>query len=222
MTKRTLGMLALALAVALLLPATSLAQIIPNTREAWNFAYPSINYTNGNWTFGEVFVPNRNLEVTYLGYYAANGVGGFASDHPVGMFDASGNLLSSTDITNASNVTDFFQPSLNVNPPTGNFAYNAVAPFWIYAGQTYVIEGVSNLDPYTWNDPGFTVYLPITILGNNWILGNGLNFNGTFLINDVSNGYWGADFAVSPEPSTFLMLGTGILGLAGMLRRKLF
>lgn len=28
--------------------------------------------------------------------------------------------------------------------------------------------------------------------------------------------------AVTPEPSTFLMLGTGFVGLAGMLRRKLF
>lgn len=215
MAKRILGIFTLALAVALL-TTPSFAAI-----EAWNFATPGNNYTNGNWTFGEVFVPTRNIEVYYLGYYAAYGVGNFVSDHPVGMFDAAGNLLSSTDITNASRVTDFNQPYLNTYPPTGYFAFNPVTPFLLQAGQTYVIEGVSNLDPYAWNDPGFTVYLPLTILGNNWVLGNGLNFNGTGLINDVSDGYWGANFA-TPEPGTILMLGTGILGLAGMLRRKLF
>jgi len=189
--------------------------------EAWNFSYPSINYTNGNWTFGEVFVPTANIQVYYLGYYAANGVGNFTSNHPVGMFDAAGNLLSSTVITNASTVTDFVQPFLNNNPPTGHFVFNPVTPFTLFANQTYVIEGVSGTDPYTWDDPGFTVYLPLNILGNNWVLGNGLNFNGTGLINDVGNGYWGPNFA-TPEPGTFLMLGSGLLGLAGMLRRKLF
>ena len=53
-----------------------------------------------------------------------------------------------------------------------------------------MIEGVSNTDPYTWNDPGFTVFAPINVLGNNWVFSGGLTFNGTGLINDVSDGYW--------------------------------
>jgi PEP-CTERM motif len=52
-------------------------------------------------------------------------------------------------------------------------------------------------------------------------LDNGLNFDGTSLVNDVSNGYWGANFGVGPEPGSLILFGSGILGLAGVVRRKL-
>ena len=87
-----------------------------------------------------------------------------------------------------------------------------------------MLEGVSNADPYTWNDFGFQVYsayVPVTILGNNSILGHGLNVSGTFLISDVSDGYRGPNFGISPELVTFVLLGRGVLGLAAGLRRKL-
>jgi len=222
MAKKLLATFAFALALVLIVPTAAYAQIIPNTIEAWNFSTPGNNFTNGNWTFGEVFVPTQNIPVGYLGYYDANGVGNFVSNHPVGIFDANGNLLVSSVVTNASNITDFWQPALNYNPPGGFFVYNAVPITWLSAGQTYIIEGVSGSDPYTWNDPGFTVYLPINILGNNWILNNGLNFNGIGLINDVNDGYWGPDFATgTPEPGSLLLVGTGAFALAGLLRRKL-
>ena len=63
--------------------------------------------------------------------------------------------------------------------------------------------------------------MPVTILGNNWIFGHGLSVSGTFLISDVSDGYWGPNLGISPELVTFVLLGTGVLGLAAGLRRKL-
>jgi hypothetical protein len=190
------------------LPAATFA-----STEAWDFTTASQAFTNGNWTFGEVFVPEVNITVDFLGYYAPNGLGNFLSDHPVGMFDTNGNLLASTDINNSSVSS------------VGHFAFNAVTPIVLLAGHTYVVEGVSNADNYTWNDVGFSVFAPVTVLGNNWVFNGGLTFNGTGLINDVTDGYWGPDFGFSgtvvPEPGSLMLLGSGIVGLAGVLRRKL-
>ena len=88
------------------------------------------------------------------------------------------------------------------------------------AGMPYIVEGVSNTDPYTWNDPGFQVWPGITVIGNNWVLNNGLNFNGMFVINDVADGYWGPNFGATPEPGSLVLFGTGLLGLVGTLRSR--
>jgi len=211
MSKKLGLMLSLFVAASLMQSPTASA-----STEAWDFATASQSFTNGNWTFGEVFVPTQNISVDFLGYYASNGLGGFNSDHPVGLFNASGTLLGSTVIDNSSVFTT----------SSGHFAFNPINAITLLAGQTYVVEGVSNSDPYTWNDTGFTVYAPINILGNNWISGNGLNFNGTFLINDVTDGYWGPNFgydaavASTPEPTTLSLLGLGLAGLWSRRRRK--
>jgi hypothetical protein len=211
----------LAMMLVLILPAAGFACGI----EAWNFVAPAISgFTIGNWTFGEVFVANQDIRVSYLGYYTQGFPPNFLSTHPVGMFDANGDLLASTVISNNSYSGDPYQPVIGGGSPGEHFAYNWIPQITLLAGQTYVLEGVSGADPYTWNDYGFQVYsayVPITILGNNWTLSNGLNFIGTFLISDVSDGYWGPSFGISPEPSTFVLLATGVLGLAAGLRRKL-
>ncbi len=195
--------------MALFLPAAALA-----STEAWDFATVGSSFNNGlGYALGEVFVPTQNITLDFLGYYGT--IGGFAESHDVGMYDAAGNLLASTTIDNNSS---FFAQ---------HFVFNPVSPVELFAGQTYVVVGGSGvIDPYAFNDVGFTVYAPVNVLGDNWIgNGGGLQFTGTMVIGDVSDGYWGPNFGwdpiATPEPSSLLLLGSGALGLAGLLRRKL-
>jgi len=208
MTKKYVVILTLALAVVLTTSAFA-------STEAWDFTTAANSFTDNTWVFGEVFVPTTRITVDYLGYYAANGLGNFIDTHPVGLYDASGTLLASTVIDNSSFATT----------SSGHFAFNLSTPVNLIPGQTYVVEGISNSDPYTWNDTGFVNYAPINILGNNWQVGSSLVFNGTGLVNDVTDGYWGPNFGwdptPTPEPGSLFLLGSGVVGLAGMMRRKL-
>ena len=173
-----------------------------------------------NWTFGEVFVANQDIRVNYLGYYTQNFPLNFLTPHPVGSFDARRKLLASTIIDNNTISGDPNPPNIGGPGWNEHFAFNWIPQITLHAGQTYVLEGVSGADPYTWNDGAFQIYLPITILGNNLVLNNGLNFNGTFLVNDVADGYWGPNFGMSPEPGSLILLGSGLAGVAVYMRRK--
>ena len=69
-----------------------------------------------NWKFGEVFVPTTSIYLTYLGYY--NPPNGMGDVHPVGIFDAAGNLLSSTTVTTSC----CFTPPLPLQPGSDHHA----------------------------------------------------------------------------------------------------
>jgi hypothetical protein len=205
---------AFAMLAGLMLPAAALADTA-----AWEFTTVGTSLNNGvGWSFGEVFVPTENLNVTFLGYYSVTGdATGLAEDHPVSLYDAAGNLLAATVINSSSTYTD-----------SDHFVFNPITSLELLAGDTYVIDGASGfVDPYVYDDPGFAVLAPINLLGDNWSAGNGSYFTGTGVIGDVSDGYWGPNFgwntnvATTPEPSSLMLLGSGLVGFAGMLRRKL-
>ena len=212
-----------------LLPAVARANTYtPLTdRPAWEFTSYGTTLNNGTgYTFGIVFVPQVNLTVTYLGYFY-DPTTGMTESHYVGLYNSSGTLLDSTTITSAS---PYCSPSVFAPvpcpgaPQSPHFLYNPVPEVELFAGQTYVVEGTSGVvDPYNWNENGYAVLWPLTVEGDNWVANGGftLSFNGTGLKNDVSNGFFGPDMAFAPEPSSLLLLGSGILGLAGYIKRKL-
>jgi hypothetical protein len=201
----------LLLLAGLLLPAVALADstVLP----AWEFSTVGNTLNNATgYSLGEVFTVNQNITVDYLGYFYDSSAG-MSESHQVSLYDADGHPLASTTITNAS-----------LPDSADHFLFNYIKPITLIAGETYVIDGASGVaDLYTWNDQGFTVYAPITLLGDNWS-GNGGStavFTGDTPANGASDGFGGADFGTTPEPSSFLLLGSGLAGLAGLLKRKL-
>ena len=108
----------------------------------------------------------------------------------------------------------------NTYPIVDHFRYVTIAPINLIAGDLYEVAGVSNVDNYTWADPGFTVNSAISILSTSgqeprWESLNTPSFlTGSGYLDQVGNdGYWGpnvflgsASFA-TPEPSTWAMMG---------------
>ncbi len=163
----------------------------------WEFSSASASCTNGSWDFGNNFSVSSTVEVVALGYYNDPTTG--VSGNPVALYDSNGNLLASATV----NAGD---------PQVGHFLYASITPVLLAPGE-YQIDGVSNTSNYTWNDSGFHTASPITYLGNTWQPGTTPDFQNS-VQNDVSDGYWGPNALMAPEPSTWAMMGLGFAGLA--------
>jgi hypothetical protein len=216
MNKKIYGLFVLA---ALLQPVAAKADF-----EAWDFTYVTSNSTLVDYNLGVVFTPSVNIIIDELGYYNSD----LGSSNAVALYTSTGGLLTS------ANVASYLGSTVR-----GNFLYTAITPIELFAGQTYVLDGfTSGLNSagtagttLTGVIPAgnvgadvFVVNAPITILGDNTAANGGLAFTG--IGNLTSTNYFGADMDGSdappvPEPTSFLLLGTGLVGLAGMIKRKM-
>jgi hypothetical protein len=185
---------------------------------AWDFTSVTAQGTgNTSYAFGVLFTANQSIVVDELGYFnpmSATGQSLMTQTHSVALYNVTtgGIKLDSTTVT-------------NVSTPSGNFLYNAVTPVTLIAGDQYELVGVTNTaDFYTYstNVGGYALYAPITITGNNENPGT---FAGYSALSNRTIQYFGPDMGdydvVTPEPSTLLLLGSGLAGLAGLIKRKL-
>jgi Domain of unknown function (DUF4082)/PEP-CTERM motif len=205
----------IASAVSLLLGAAHLRADVPML----DFTSVNNNFTNGDWSLGWSFTPNRAISVSALGYYNATLTGGLFGLGPdcncgeVGIFNSTGTLLASTQVTGSDPVIGFFN-------------YQTIAPLQLAAGQTYYILAETGLSDYTYYVNGLTVDPNITFDADAYISSPTLAFGtGSQGISAAEGGaYFGPNFLDSPtsapEPSSLLLFGTVSVATFGALRLR--
>lgn len=171
---------------------------------------------NPPFTLGWSFTATSNIDVVDLGVFD-DSQNGLTDSHQVGLWNSSGTLLVSTTVPSGTGATLDDQ-----------FRMVGVTSTELLAGQTYFIGALYT----TGDDPmifpggatGFGTASQIMFDENNFAGGSTLTDPTSTVSTDPA--YFGPNFEFNvagpvPEPSSLMLLGTGVLGFAGMLKRRM-
>lgn len=172
-------------------------------------------YVGGEYTLGFEFSPVVSIAVNSLGVFDST-QGPLSSDAMVGIWDTSGDLLTSATV-----------PSGTCATLVGYFCYVSITPFDLTAGTDYVVGSYldalgTGLDT---DEGGSGSFDPaISVVQDRYAEES--TFQYPSITDDFSGGAWlGANFQFStqstPEPGAFVLVAGGLAGLlAWRLRRS--
>jgi hypothetical protein len=174
---------------------------------AWSAATSGIvanSNPNSPVNLGNVFVANTSGTVCALGIYAGNNAT-YSGPETVGLYNSSGSLLTSTTVT-------------DTGTPYNGYYWASTAPAQVVAGDTYTVVD------FTGNNGWGSGTIPTpnwgTVQYDDYLYGSTMAF--TTNTGGWGPAYYGGDVMIDvPEPGSLLLFGSGLMGLAGALRRKL-
>ena len=176
---------------------------------AIDFANPTVDLTNGNWSLGWAFTVNQPIMVQSLGFYDDQ-KNGLTQLHDVGIFNAAQQLIVVGQVT----------PN---DPLLSWWRWTNVTPTLLVPQEQYEIAAVTGAENYTWAPTGFVVDPQVNFALDSYFTPS----NGVLTYPNASDqivGYFGPNFStepvgVIPVPGSLLLLVPGLAGVLGLRRR---
>ena len=191
---------------ALLMVST--AQALPIPAVTFNNTVSS-TFVSVAETVGWKFSVTSPTMVGALGAFDS-GLGGLINSHSIGIWNSAGTLITSATVASGT-----------ANPLLNQFRYVTIVPVILGVG-TYTIGATwgtgSASDDYIANTTNFHTAAGINYLGSEYIQAGSLTMP-TTPATFFTNGMFGPNFEIVPEPTTLVLIGAGLFAMAVFSKR---